>query len=179
MTDQAANDLVRKNLDGLYARVRGQIETEIRLYNQRIVWLITMQAFLFATIGLLVQSLVQPGAMQWIDRIDGLLVIVCVVGVLVALISDRLLANARAACAVMSRFWVSRVSEFSVDLLQYYPHVEGGDARNGRGGFLQSGLLPKYFAMAWIAVALVWFWPRLMIAAINASHLVERMVNQR
>jgi hypothetical protein len=177
MTDNAADDLARKNLDGLYARVRGQIETEIQLYNQRIVWLITMQAFLFATVGLLVQSVVQAGAAPWLNQIDGLLIIVCVIGALVALISDRLLMNARAACTLMSKFWISRVSEFSVDLLQYYPHVEGGDGRNRRGTFLRSGLLPKYFVAAWVAVALVWFWPKLPTLATNALRLVQRTMN--
>lgn len=176
--DAAAAELVRKNLDGLYARARGQIETELQLYNQRIVWLITMQAFLFATVGLLVQAMIQPAAQESADRLNGLLIIVCVVGIVVALISDRLLTNARIACRAMSKFWASRVSEFSVDLLQYYPHPEGGDGRNKRAVLLRSGLLPKYFALAWVAVALVWFWPYLPAVATNAMQLAQRLINQ-
>lgn len=169
MADAAAEELVRKNLDGLYARVRGQIEIEIQLYNRRIFWLIAFEALLFAAVALLIQASVQAGSPAlWTERINGLILIVCALAIVVAAISDQLLRNARVACSVMSRFWVSRVQEFPIELVQYYPHVEGGDGRNTRGLFFRSGLLPAYFAAAWTCVALVWFWAKLIEIALLA-----------
>ncbi len=93
----------------------------------------------------------------WQSEIYGVMALVCALGAIVALICDQLLGNARTAIDVLSRLWAVRSAEFSLDLLRYYPHINGGDGRAKRAMFLRSGNLPKYFALVWLAVAIVLF----------------------
>lgn len=99
MTNGAADNEDIRQLEGTYAPIRGQVEYEAQLYNQRIVWFITMEAFLFATVGLLVQAVIQTNATVWMNQINGLLMILCALGSVVALITNRILGNAREALA--------------------------------------------------------------------------------
>lgn len=164
-----------KQLDGLYARLRGQLEHETQLYNQRIVWLITIQAFLFATVGLVVQAMTQSTAGTWMARLEGLLLTVCGLGAVVALISNQALGNASAAIDKLSRHWNTRSAEFSPDLLRYYPHPHGNDGQKSKSIMLSSRHIPKYFLIAWLAVALVFFGYQLTEAGKAMTHLISEM----
>lgn len=164
--------IARTNLDGLYGRLRAQVEHENQLYNQRIAWLISMEAILFAAIALLIQAVTSAPEGAWQSEIYGVMAIICALGALVALVCDRLLANARTVIAILSRLWSTRSAEFPLDLLRYYPHIDGGDGRAKRGVFLRSGQLPKYFALVWVVVALVLFtrqMPKLWDAIVHSA----------
>jgi hypothetical protein len=143
------------SLKGLYDRVRGQVEHENELYNQRIIWLITMQAFLYATIGLLMQAKLQPGAEGWANQIDGFIALVCVLGTLVALVCRRLLHNAGAALRAMRARWESVAKDAPEDVLKYFPHVSGGDGADLRGRLFRSAHLPAFFAVGWLIAAAI------------------------
>ena len=145
-----ADDAQMAKIDGLYTRLRKQVEHENSLYNQRIVWLITMQAFLFASIGFFLQAKVAAGAEKYGPQIDAFTALVCVVGLLVALISWRTLANSRGVLRRLGKVWDKQAASFPPELDAYYPHISGGDGKSTPAVFLRSGNLPLLFAISWI-----------------------------
>lgn len=155
MASELNEDLGR--LTNLYDRLRSQVEHENELYNQRIVWLITMQAFLFATIGLLLQSRISA-TLEWSARLDGLIVVISIVGVLVAMISNRILGNARRALDEIGRRWSARINTVPPSVSDWFPNVQGVSG-GSRFTLLRSGHLPKVFILAWFAVALLLLTP--------------------
>ncbi|MEI9992941.1 MAG: hypothetical protein WDM86_23305 [Rhizomicrobium sp.] len=146
--------------EALYDRIRAQIEHENDLYNHRIVWLITMQAFLFATTGLVVQAklgLKASNLSQGAFIVDGFSVLLSIVGIMVALIADQLLTNSRRALNLLRKTWEDRKdrvlnSEADLDL---FPPISGGEANPRTGTILRSGNLPKLFVLSWVVVELI------------------------
>jgi len=153
MADEAS--VTEAQLKGLYDRVRGQVEHENELYNQRIIWLITMQAFLYATIGLLMQAKVEPAGAAWGDQIDAFMGLVCVLGTLVALVCYRLLSTAGKALRLLKRQWNEVSQDAPPEVLKYFPHASGSQGKDLRGVLFRSGYLPMYFALGWLAGAAI------------------------
>lgn len=129
---EKTNDREAKN-DGLltlYNLIRQQVDAENTLYNQRIHWLILMQSFLFATLGILVEGSVQKEN----GKIDGLIlafiILVALVGIGVSLICWRLLTNAVSVIENVREIWDRRTRSASpeIDCLvcTFEPHPVGG-----------------------------------------------------
>ena len=139
---------VQSESSGLYDRLRGQVEHENELYNQRIIWLITMQAFLYATVGLLMQARIQDEGGRWANQIDAFVALVCVLGAIVAGTSNRVLSNSRKSLSDLCRSWDEYRVGQPPELMRLYPHIGGGVAH--RGYLFRSGNLPIFFAGSWV-----------------------------
>ncbi len=163
----------------LYARLRSQVEHENNLYNQRIVWLISMQAFLFATVGLLLQARYGKDAIPAnAGTVDAFTALICVLGLSVAAISGRLLTNARGALAHLGKVWDTHASRMPDELASFYPHVSGGDGKSTSAIWLRSGNLPGLFIVSWIVAAGILLWqplfslvkPEMISSVLNWLH---------
>jgi hypothetical protein len=137
----------QRQLD-LYDRLHRQVEHENQLYNQRIVWLLSMQAFLFATVSLALQAKLNvhdPGLAWQVDCFIGLM---CATGFAVSVISHRVLANGRTVLDALRRSWDEQVA---AGALPGYPHASGGGGRATHAMLRRSGNLPYLFALVWVA----------------------------
>jgi protein-S-isoprenylcysteine O-methyltransferase Ste14 len=141
-----------EKLNALYQRLRSQVEHENNLYNQRVVWLITMQAFLFATVGLLFNSRVaHPQSMSW-ER-DGFTGLICFSGIFVSLTAWQILSDARGVLDYLRDFWSDCTMSLDLRLTYPYPHTSGGGGQGTRRKILRSGNLPIFFALNWVVAA--------------------------
>lgn len=149
-----------------YRRFRDQIEHEDTLYNQRILWLIYIQAFLFATLGLLMRA-------RYAENSDAVTVVYMVIfligglGVFIAVISRRVLDNSGEALDEIREMWTKLVdNEMPEKLKIYFPHVSGGDGKirtirrdpdpqkNEAKTLFRSRNLPNVLCYAWALVVL-------------------------
>ena len=145
----------------LYDRLRSQSEHENELYNQQIVWLISMQAFLYGSMALLLQAKLNSHRPDLDVDIDGFTALVCATGFAVAMIANGLLANTRRAFRVIGKLWDLQILNVAPLGL---PHVLGGDGSPSRAILLRSGNLPKLFAITWFLAAALFFRESLEIA---------------
>ena len=148
------HDLCIADLENLYSHWREQINAENVLYNQRIIWLITIQAFLYATVGLLFRARYEtdPSSISFV--VDGIILVVCGLGLAISLMSRQLLTNARTALEHLREGWakIAEKHQMSGDAIGLFPHISGGDGKPGKSArwYLQSGRLPTLFTIAWL-----------------------------
>lgn len=108
-----------------YDRIREQVQDENTLYNQRIVWLITMQAFLFAALSLLVRTRFEGKLAGDLLLFPGMALLIAFTGIAVALVCHNVLVNGRKAQDVLEATW-DEVSKGMPDAMRpYYPHPRG------------------------------------------------------
>lgn len=88
-----------------YDSIRDQVGSEDTLHNQSVKWLISMQAFLFATLGLTLQAYLADGVNQSSPLLTGSLILIAVTGILVAMVSNRVISNGRVALNSLRNQW--------------------------------------------------------------------------
>ena len=132
-----------------YRIVRGQIEHEDNLVNQRLSWFIASQSFLFTAFAILLNS---PGILgsAAMDIRALVLRMIPLLAVCVALIIYLTIFAAMYATARLRRLMESYCGKETIDLL---PQVQGyrQSIVLGQGGQL---LLPLAFLIAWVILAL-------------------------
>lgn len=153
------NDDNLSKIDGFYTRLRSQVEHENNIYNQRIVWLITIQAFLYATVGLLFQAKVDDHCDKYAVEIEWFTGLVCFIGMYVALISHKILTDARNALQHLRKIWNKQSANIPPSMADFYPHISGGDGKATTAFFLRSRNLPLLFALSWLVAAGIFFGP--------------------
>lgn len=179
-TTQEADEAERWK--AFYDRIRAQIRDENSLYNQRIVWLITMQAFLFAALSLLVRTRFEGKLAGDMLLFPGMAFLIAFTGIAVALVCHNVLVNGRKAQETLERTW-DDISRGMPDTLRpFYPHPRGrnhvqiavlagegvaqpraGTALVGRvlnktyhhDGLFRSGALPLMFVFMWVVFELL------------------------
>jgi magnesium-transporting ATPase (P-type) len=151
----------------LYKAYREQVEHENQLHNNRIHWLILIQAILFATFGLLMQPLSRfffEGAGQPVDQhkvsaalfMATALVIISILAIFVAATCFYTLSGSSNAVKEIRKDWnrimltedVKALSDFS----PMFPHVSGSGGNSANHSFLRSRNIPVFFIAAWVAL---------------------------
>ena len=150
-----------EELRQVYDRMREQINTENGFYNQRIVWLISMNAFLFATTGLILQAKFNEGlaslngpltfGAQVQDIVDGFLILFSLVGLFISAIGGRLIKNTNIVRAYIQARWDAYIGKLGdVADLDGYLSVEGGSGKSVKHWLLSSGNIPHIFTLTWV-----------------------------
>jgi len=161
------------DISDTYDRMREQVRTENDLYNQRIIWLVSMNAFLFATVGLILQAKFNGGAGKSVtaaftveDVLDVFLIVFSIVGGLVSCIAQGLLHGANKARNQVGRMWDDYTSGIEAAARRAgYPHVLGGrDGKNKTNKFQNSDNLPWLFVATWVVFAV------LIVVLMGARH---------
>ena len=158
MNYQGSGDKRLADIELFYRRIRDQYEHENELYNQRIIWLITIQALLYATVGLVLQSLIESGMAVELNFVHLFILLIAVLGILVALVASRTLTNGRKAQEELRDFWNDVLPSMPghKDYGHLFPAVAGGTVKSPRhGSIFRSGNLPLYFILSWIASAII------------------------
>lgn len=174
MTDgNAGDDGNTKDDASVYARIRDLVRDENTLYNQRIIWLITMQAFLYATLALLLQASLSEEAANHRPLLYLVFFVVAVTGVFVSLTCSAALRLAVKTLDELGRLWDSYVKEHDhPEKLRFFPHPKGRQdmRRQGADGngchnprrdlnpIFRPGNLPRWFILSWIAIFIVVTW---------------------
>ncbi len=163
LSDQEEKQL--KRYERLYDRIRAQVSDENNLYNQRIIWLITMQAFLFATVGLILRGSISSDDAGESLFLKAVYLIIAGTGILVALICYRILGNAREALDSLEDSWNEHLLQMPSGIRHLFPHPRGRVVmrRPQSSGspprkLLGSGNLPLVFVLVWplfVAILLV------------------------
>lgn len=162
MSDAPERRELPADISDTYDRLREQVRTENELYNQRIIWLVSMNAFLFATVGLILQAKFSDNAGTAVDGgftvedvLDVFLVVFSVVGGLVSCIAQGLLRGANDARNQVGSMWNDYTRGFEQAALEAgYPHVLGGlDGDNKTNKYQNSDNLPWLFVVTWIVFA--------------------------
>ena len=137
-----------------YDRIREQVRSEDTLYNQRIIWLISMQAFLFATLGLVLQAYLSENVDRSGPLLTGSFVLVALTGILVAMVSNRVIANGRDALNGLRDTWDRYAETLDEETRALLPHPRGrfetGPRNNVWSRGIGSGNLPLIFAIVWL-----------------------------
>ena len=147
-------------LEKTYARLREQVNAENQLYTQRIYWLIFIQAFLFATSGLVLQAILEPTASNLNGFLVAFLAVVALLGIFVGMVCHYIFKGARDALGEIGGLWSDAVAASDEeDLTKRFPHVRGGKIKDNqeRGPerhnlLFRSGNLGLAFVAAWIAL---------------------------
>lgn len=149
-----------KKADWLYEKIRERVREEDKLYNQRIIWLISMQAFLFATLGLILRPFLSTDANDAKILLAGCILIVATTGVLVAIVADTVLSNGRDALNGLRDHWTTFADTLSDEIKDILPHPRGKfedePRENVRSRGMSSGNLPVVFMFVW-SVLIVFF----------------------
>lgn len=144
-----------------YQIYRRYVEHEDELINQRLLWGVNIQGFLFATYGLCIQKLAAGGASQpepfsatWLLR--WLVVLLPVLGICISVVSmSGVLAAWQALDALYSR-WKRIDAEYQITRglpLSPLPELRGGGALKAHGlGLVAPLVFPLLFAVAWAVV---------------------------
>lgn len=157
---------------GLYDRIRDQVKHENELYNQRIIWLLSMQAFLVATVGLVVQAAHdEHGTFIGGEMFLAMSLVIASTGILVALVSNNVLTKARNSLDGLEKVWGVAKENIPNSLKAFIINPRGVDPDNQRGvdtaakkrdGLLDrvilflyidwfgSGKLPLIFILMWV-----------------------------
>ena len=130
------------------------MKSEDSLYNQRIIWLISMQAFLFATLGLILQAYLSDVTNRSSPLITGSFILIAITGILVAMVSNRVLSNGRIALNNLRDQWNAFEKGLSDEDKALIPHPRGKYENSDRGNIwsrgIGSGNLPLVFAIVWL-----------------------------
>jgi hypothetical protein len=166
---------VQVDWDKVYNRFRNQIEHENNLYNQRILWLIYIQALLFATLGLMTRARLGIPDESSILAVDLMISVVCFLGMFIAVTSKRVLDNAGQALDELRDHWNSELSPIlPAESKRFFPHISGGLGtirtvkknkdqldKRAKKTIFRSRHLPASFVVAWFAIFIImavsWF----------------------
>jgi hypothetical protein len=155
-----------------YKIFRDYAEHEDGLVNNRLMWNITIQGFLFATHGLSVQKLAEVQASQGgaesiggigVFALRGLLIILPVLGGVVSYYSWRGVRAAQKAISRLEDTWATIAQPPNGPRLPGL--TGGGDKSNHTEGFLAPKVFPWIFVVAWGLLLFSylgpWFWWKL------------------
>ncbi|MEP3275321.1 MAG: hypothetical protein ABJN26_06115 [Stappiaceae bacterium] len=163
-----ASNADRDSWDKTYYRFRSQIEHENNLYNQRILWLIYIQALLFATLGLMTRARVYESASEGILAVDLMIIVICFLGAFIGMIGRRIVDNAGVALDEIRIEWSKIINDIPEVHRRFYLHVAGGlgsvrTEKNEKGDktIFRSRNLPISFVVAWTVIFFIvlvtWF----------------------
>lgn len=167
---QAPSDIALREteLEKCYSRLREQVNAENNLYVQRIYWLIFIQAFLFASVGLALQTVFDSSGKNSTNfALHSFLVMVAVVGVFVGVVCHILFTQARNALDELGAMWVQAMARFGGDeeVLLLFPDVRGGsnkkDSPKGNRRAIKifrSGNLGAAFSLSWLILIAVFLY---------------------
>ncbi|MEO0551275.1 MAG: hypothetical protein AAFZ91_15260 [Pseudomonadota bacterium] len=157
-----------ESASAIYERLREQVRTENELYNQRIIWLISMNAFLFATVGLILQAKFgrQPvdafgDPMPYVQTfLDSFLFIFSFVGGVLSYMCRQLLLGSIEAREEAEQLWEAfkiKNQKFIDD--NYYPHAAGGkDVKSKtKNEYFKSENIPCLFVGTWSVFVVIIF----------------------
>ncbi len=142
----------------LYDRIRDHVKTENDLYNQRVIWLITMQAILFATVGLVVLAKISDVSGVFGLFLLSIFIIISLTGAMTAVICNKKLNEAREVLNYMGKKWeeYTEGEDFKeLDIDELFPQVKGRDDSGDKQPhwLFRSGNLPTIFAWSWFLFA--------------------------
>lgn len=141
--------------DRTYYRFRLQIENENNLYNQRLLWFIYIQAFLFATVAIILSNRFGIESSIGTKMVDWITIVICCFGVYLGLLTKTLLDHATDSLNEIRDAWSKLLStKMPVANLEYFPHVSGGTGkiRTRNVGILRSRYLPLSFSVTWALI---------------------------
>lgn len=145
-------------LEKIYARLREQVNAENQLYTQRIYWLIFIQAFLFATIGLVLQAILDPNAGPLNGFLISFMAVIALLGMFVGLVCHYIFSGARNSMNELGEMWSEAVAEAAEEgEARKFPHVRGGTQKNPKrhNWLFRSGYLGLAFVAAWMSLAIL------------------------
>lgn len=141
--------------DRTYYRFRLQIENENCLYNQRLLWFIYIQAFLFATLAIILSDRFGIQSSIGTKMVDWIAIVLCCFGMYLGFLTKTLLDHAAEALDEIRDEW-SRIlsTRMPEDFKDYFPHVAGGTGkiRTQNQGILRSRYLPLSFSFTWALI---------------------------
>jgi hypothetical protein len=113
-----------------------------------------MQAFLFATLGLILQSYLSEDVNRSSPLLTGSFILIAVTGILVAMVSNQVLSNGRVALNNLRDQWDKFSENLSNEILELIPHPRGKHEKLDRSNIwsrgIGSGNLPLIFAVVWL-----------------------------
>lgn len=136
----------------LYHIYREQVVHENNLYNNRITWLLTLNGFLFAGIGFLVQFQLN----QENDRNQYLALMIgvgtCFLGIYLSAISNNVLSHCRKVLDKLRTDWktLQKQDQRIINLGPYFPHPSGGDGTLQATGIYRSAYIPRALIVNWL-----------------------------
>jgi hypothetical protein len=146
----------QEHCNRLYTIYRNYIEHEDSLVNHRTTWLITIQSFLIATLGLTYQALLEPlsGKVEPITPRSLLFfqAALATVGFFTSFVAYLSLRAAGRSIRSIRRNW-ERQPLAAACRLQLPALTGGGDSRAPRMGFSFPLLLPAFFMVFWVVMA--------------------------
>ena len=145
-----------ERLTTLYNIYRDYMKHEDDLLNQRTTWLLVIQGFLFATLGVLGEWVLQPGQDRLGIERQFLVYVLVVVGVVVASVAFLGITAASDAIDELRRKWeLIRVHYQGWENL---PEIAGGgDPTAHQRGKWPPRLIPAAIFIAWIGVLVLAF----------------------
>jgi hypothetical protein len=151
-----------------YKIFRDYVEHEDGLINNRLMWNITIQGFLFATYGFSVQKLAEVQASNGTESIGGtgvfalrwLIIILPILGSFVSYYSWRGVRAAQKAIGRLEDTWTTITKPPDGPRLPGL--TGGGDEANHTEGFLAPKVFPWIFVVAWVLLLIsylgAWLW---------------------
>jgi hypothetical protein len=161
------------DLEKAYHRFREQVKDENELYNHRIVWLISMNAFLFATIGLILQAKFPETSVVASLYLEAVMFLFAAVGIFVSLVAWRLLGNARSVLNEIEAQWNDYLDDLGMksEQLLAFPHVRGGSGKSQAAMILRSANLPFMFVITW-AIFIMWVIAGIVLRSVGVLPLL-------
>ncbi|KGJ04384.1 hypothetical protein SAMN04487972_11319 [Paracoccus halophilus] len=137
----------------VYHLIRERVRSEDRLYNQRITWLISLQAALFASFGLILRVDTDGGALDSEGLRRAIFLMVALTGIFVALISHGVLTNGQKAMDELKTRWDEYAAKLDKRTQDIFPHPRGRDGEGLTNAIANRGFstatLPVLFMVIW------------------------------
>lgn len=168
-------------LDAFYARLRAQVEHENILYDQRMMWLVTLQAILFATMGFVIAGFLsedvfnlESGLPQNAIILPVLIFValICFAGIYTGMACRKTLRQAVQVGQEIDDLWRTqrrRVFEFEQmhlrasnmtyeDAMMMFPHPRGGSKLDGGEERLDRTKSSDFYRSRRIPLVFVYIW---------------------
>lgn len=145
-----------KEAENFYDRLRERVTSEDDLYHRRLSSLISMQAFLFATVGLILRPLSDGGGGRYAILLTGGFILIAAMGVLVALVTERVIREGHIAMDELREQWDKYATRLDDDMRSLFPHPRGYHGRAAqqaqkewRPWRFTTDHLPRIFLAVW------------------------------
>jgi hypothetical protein len=162
--------------ESFYQTIRRYIENENLLVHNRMMWLLVPESFLLPTFWFAFQRMVESSldaTTRTIDFYRVFCIMLCVVGISLAVICCRAVRRADKAIIVLRRKWDEAVTEPTLNVNMLPPPTGGGRvfdlpkvSHNGDIDYLKYRVpvsfpvaLPGFFAIFWTAMLLLLIFP--------------------
>lgn len=156
--------------DKIYYRFRNQVENANENYNHRVLWFIYIQAFLFATIGLLLPERDEIVNFELRGAVDWAILVICILGGYLGILAYVILNHVGAELDELRKDWTALTAFIPEEERLYFPHVAGGRGtirtlkdpalteEGSRKRLIRSRFLPLVFTAAWMAIGIPFLW---------------------